>query len=169
MINIGSAYRRQELLREICRKLDYQGRFVWLISATDVPVLSSKQLGISRLRFRLLNITEEPYGFHRLTPSDNRKIKLDPNTALTVLPMLRGRRRDMLIFLHPTRVNGHKWSLANSDKLSPEERAVLQQKDTFDLGTTSVAHAICVYRGLVDPRGRLTEQGARLLAAKKGR
>lgn len=167
MINVGSAYRRQEFLRDICRKLDYQGRFVWLVSATDVPVLGSKQLGISRLRFRLLNITEEPYSFHRFTPSDNRKIKLDQNTALTVLPMLRGRRRDLFIFLHPTRMR--KWSLANSDKLSPEEVAVLQKKDTFDLGTTSVAHAICVYRGLVDPRGRLTEQGARLLAAKKGR
>jgi hypothetical protein len=167
MTRAFSVYRRQDLIREICRALDYQGRFAWLVSTADVPVLSNKQSGTSRLKFRLLDISQEPYTFQKFSPSDHRKIKLSHDTTLTALPMLRSRRRDLMIFLHPARVNGRKWSIANSGKLSPEELAVLQGRDTFDVGTTSVAHAVCVYRGLVDQRGRPTELGTKLLERRK--
>jgi hypothetical protein len=128
-------------------------------------VIASKQLGLSRLRFKILNLAEDPHTICKFTPRDGHKVKLAPMEALTILPMLRGRRRDMFVFLYPNA--GDHWSVADSSKLSPEERAVLQGKDTFDPGTTAVAHAICVYRGLTDLRGRPTELGIKLLEGKK--
>jgi len=163
-MDVSSVYRRQDVMREISRRIGYQGRYVWLIPATNVTINASNLSGASRLRFRLLDITQEPYTFHRFSPREGKQVKLDPNTALVALPTMRGRRRDLLVFLCPMRARAHAWACANGRRPSPEEIAVLRQEDdAFDRSTMTVAHAVCVYRGLVDPRGRLSPSGTAAL------
>lgn len=167
-MDVSSVYRRQDTMREICRRVGYQGRFVWLVSAPSVPILASKYTGNSRLRFRLLDITDPPpYSYKRFTAHETRPVKLDYNTALCALPTMRGRRRDLLVFMLCKRVRDASWSYAPSNKLSPEEIAVCLEQDSFDPSTMAVAHAVCLYRDLVDPRGRITKRGAAILDAKK--
>jgi len=156
-------------MREISRRIGYQGRFVWLVPTPDVTINASNLSGVSRLRFRLLDISQEPYTFYRNHAlREGKRIKLDVNTALAALPVMRGRRRDLLVFLCPARARAHSWSYSNGWRLSPEEIAVLlSQEDAFDRSTMAVARAVCVYRGLIDPRGRLSPSGAAALDSKK--
>jgi len=154
-------------MREICRRVGYQGRFVWLISVPEVTIRATHYSGSSRLRFVMVNITEEPYKFVRFVIRDGKRIRLDYNTVVCALPVLRGRRRDLLVFMLCKRSRDIEWSYANSNKLSPEEIAVCLGQDSFDPGTMAVAQAVCTYRDLVDPRGRITQRGAALLDGKK--
>jgi len=145
-------------MREICRRIGYQGRFVWLISTPEVQVLASKYSGSSRLRFKVIDITD--YSVKRWMLRDSKPVKLDSSTVVVALPTLRGRRRDLLCFMLCSEVRAQTWSLGPNKKLSPEELAVLQGLDKFDPSTMAVAQAVCVYRGLVDSRGRLTGLGS---------
>jgi hypothetical protein len=157
-MNAVSVYRRQDVMREICRRIGYQGRFVWLISTPEVHVLANKYGGNSRLRFKCIDITD--YTIKKTILRDGKPIKLDSSTVVVALPTLRGRRRDLLCFMLCSEVRAQTWAIGPHKKLSPEELAVLQGLDKFDPSTMAVAHAICVYRGLVDPRGRLTDLGS---------
>lgn len=155
-------------MREICRRIGYQGRFVWLISTPDVSIMASKYTGPSRLRFKVLDIMEPPpYAIKRAILRETKPVKLDADTVVCALPTLRGRRRDLLCFMHIHRVKSRTWSIANSSKLSPEEIAVCLGQEKFDTATMAVAQAVCIYRGLVDPRGRITRLGSELLDGKQ--
>jgi hypothetical protein len=160
-MNVVSVYRRQDVMREICRRIGYQGRFVWLISTPEVQVLASKYSGASRLRFKMIDITD--YSYKKTILRETKPIKLDSNTVIVALPTLRGRRRDLLCFMLCSGVRAHRWDQADRNKLSPEEIAACTGQDKFDPSTMAVAHAVCVYRGLIDPRGRITEQGSKFL------
>lgn len=156
------------MIREICRRIGYQGRFVWLVPVSEVHLLASKYTGNSRIRFKVLDITDPPpYAFKRVILRETKPIKLDADTVITALPTLRGRRRDLLCFMNLHRFKSRSWSVANSSKLAPEEIAVCLGQERFDASTTAVAQAICIYRGLVDPRGRITRLGSELLDGKK--
>jgi hypothetical protein len=168
-MDVVSVYRRQATIREICRRVGYQGRFVWLISAPEVTLRATHFTGSSRLRFVMVNITKEPYKYLRFAAREGKRVKLDYDTVICALPTLRGRRRDLLIFMLCRRARETKWSIANSNKLAPEEMAVCMGQDSFDPATMAVAHAVCVYRDLVDPRGRLTARGSSTLDRKKKR
>jgi len=166
-MDVASVYRRQGVIREICRRVGYQGRFVWLISAPEVTIRATHFSGTSRLRFVMVNIAREPYKYVRFAAREAKRVKLDYDTVICALPTLRGRRRDLMIFMLCKRSRDNQWSYANSNKLSPEEIAVCLGQDSFDPATMAVAHAVCVYRDLVDPRGRITPRGAELLDGKK--
>ena len=147
MMDPSSVYRRQDTMREICRRIGYQGRFVWLIPASTVPVLATTHVGHSRIRFRALNITDPPpYSYKRTTL---RTLKLNDNTALCALPTLRSRRRDLLVFMTPERVKAQKWTVSEGNRISPEERAACLGQESFDASTMAVARAVCYYRGLI--------------------
>jgi hypothetical protein len=115
----------------------------------------------------MLNIARKPYKHVRFAARESKRVRLDYDTVICALPTLRGRRRDLMVFMLCRRVRAMKWSYANSDKLSPEEIAVCLGQDSFDPSTMAVAHAVCVYRDLVDPRGRLTARGFNQLGGKK--
>jgi hypothetical protein len=167
-MNVSFVYRRQDLIREICRKINYQGRFVWLVVGPKVLIMSSKQTGSSRLRFRMLDVHQRPFDFKHTVAREGRVIELDPKTILVAQPVLRGRRRELLAFLHHHLAEEYRWDYANGNRLSPEEIAVLtHQDDTFDLNTMSVARAVCFYRGLTDLKGRITWKGKKLLERRK--
>jgi hypothetical protein len=168
-MDVALVYRRQAIVREICRRVGYQGRFVWLISAPDVTIRASHFTGQSRLRFVMVNITRMPYKFVRFSAREAKRVKLDYDTVICALPTLRGRRRDLLVFMLCRRVRETQWSLADSNKIAPEEMAVCLGQESFDPATMAVAHAVCVYRDLVDPRGRLTARGFNLVDGKKQR
>lgn len=168
-MDVASVYRRQAIIREICRRVGYQGRFVWLISTPDVTIRATHFTGSSRLRFVLVNIARNPYKFVRFSPREGKRVKLDYDTVICALPTLRGRRRDLLIFMLCRRVRAEQWSYANSNKIAPEEIAICLGQDSFDPATMAVAHAVCVYRDLIDPRGRITRRGTEVMNAKKKR
>ena len=160
-------YRRQELMRDICRACGYQGRFVWLVPTTQVVTYATNHHGGSRIRYRELDIEHEQL-VRRFAPYEGKRFRVPPDRVICALPVLRNRRRDMLVFMNPATVRAHSpWSQANQNRLAPEEIAVLLKQDGFDHATLDVAQAVCTYRQLVDPRGRLTSQGEKLLKAKK--
>lgn len=166
-MDVVSVYRRQATMREICRRIGYQGRFVWLISTPEVTIRATHFTGSSRLRFVMVDISKQQCKFVRFSPREGKRVKLDFDTVICALPTLRGRRRDLLIFMLCRRARETKWSEANSNKLAPEERAVCLGQEAFDPATMAVAHAVCVYRDLVDPRGRITTRGTSTLNSKK--
>jgi hypothetical protein len=162
-VEVLSIYRRQAIIRDVCRRLNYQGRYVWLVPASDVVVLASVHSGGSRLRFRMLDISEEPTLKTRFIAREGHQIKLDSDTVVAAIPTLRMRRRDLLLFMYPARVRCQYWAANGWRPLSPEEKSVLRQQDHFDPATMSVAHAMLVYRHLVDLRGRPTRLGLQML------
>jgi hypothetical protein len=158
------AYRRQDLLRQICDHLGYQGRHVWLIAEDRVAMLATGLRGPSRLRFRLLDITEEPV-FKRLNQREGRVLAVKPNLCLAALPFVGDRRWNLLVFLHPDRLGDRMWSQSFEARLKPQEADILERKlEHYDDKTIKVVRAVCEYRGLL-ARDRVTKLGLLYLEA----
>ena len=154
-------YRRQEFIRNVCRAIDYQGRFVWIVPATEVRLLATQHAGPSRIRYRKIDLHEPP-SVLKMVAREGRATRLTDRVAIAALPVLRNRRRDLFVFLHPDIVRAQDWVLAPGDKLSPEEMAALDnESNKFDKATMNVARAVCTYRGLLKD-GDLTWVGKRL-------
>lgn len=166
MTSVCSIYRRQTLIREVCRLAQYQGRYAWLVVTHEVTIRASHHTGASRLRFRMIDV--DAFAFTRFSAREGAKVRLDAKKVLVAQPVLRGRRRDLLAFMSPQLSDPIQWSIGNGARLSPEEAAVLtQHNDKFDPTTTAVARAVCIYRGLLEPNGKLTWDGEQLLKSKR--
>lgn len=160
------AYRRQALIREICQHIGYQGRYVWLVPSLRVVLQATNLRGSSRIRFRLLDITEEPK-FTKLAQAEGRRIDVTWNRALVALPVIHNRRRILLLFLNEAlflKKASVGWSNSYPGRLTPEEAAVLEHKlDHYSRQTAAVAKAICEYRGLINRAGELSSDGSQYL------
>src|SRR4029077_1280108 len=160
-------YRRQPLVREVCERIGYQGRYVWLIGQSSVEILATEHLGPSRIRFKALAIN----GPTRIIPITKRKrgvVAITFGKILVALPTIRNRRRTLLMFVHPMMAQDTGGTKATSTILSPEEVAILLSLDWFKYGaaTSAVARAVCFYRGLIrTPTGPISSYGRKILLA----
>lgn len=156
-------YRRQPLIQDICRRVGYQGRYVWLVSAPSMRILASRHLGVSRIRYRVLRL-DRLLEHDIVGPRRNRTVHIPVEKVVVALPILRGRRRTLFIFMRPEIVEQQRFSEASRQTLMPEEIAVLVNNGkAYDAPTMDVARAICIHRELYTNQNRLTASGAALL------
>jgi hypothetical protein len=156
-------YRRQPLIQDICRRIGYQGRYVWLVGGPKMRMLASKHLGVSRIRYRILRLDKE-YEIDVMGPRRNRTVSIPVNKAVVALPILRGRRRTLFMFVCPAIVEGQRFSTASTQVLMPEEYAILANHESaYDAVTMDVARAICIHRELFTTHNKLTSSGLELL------
>jgi|SRR5215472_7644828 len=160
-------YRRDTpLLRGICGAVGYHGRCVWLVVGLEVPILEVAGTPASDIHYDLIDIRNLPY---QIVKTPTRKVTLDSHHVLTAKPLMRNRRREMFFFISPALSRARQWRYANSNRLGPEEYAVLQGRVPFDAATMRVAWSTCIHRGLVSPVGGLTAFGRKMLKLRSGR
>ena len=161
-------YRRQAFVRDVCRLVGYGGRYVWVIGYSEVPILGARFHGETRIRYRVLSLT--PLKIQTVAKEESKKIKLSRNLAMVALPVVRRRKRALLLFLHPDEFSQHVWVKAGNGSLAPEEQDLLLgriQKHTR--ATQAVARAVCRYRNLVDRYDAPTKHGLRIISEYFGK
>jgi hypothetical protein len=161
------AYRRQELLRDICQLVGYNGRNLWVVRTEDVTMLGAKWKGASRISYVLLGLN--PLTALSLEKEDNTTVILDANIAVAALPKLRGRRGTMLLFLHPVVYDSYKWSSRKTPTLKLEELQALRGSKTTDPAVEHIGKILCYHRGLMTAKFERTDRGTALLLAHVGR
>jgi len=145
---------------KICDELFYQGRYVWLRSCREVRLVGSTMRGPNRIRYRLVSTSD--YKCLPLPQKENLRVEISSGRALAALPVVKGRRRTMFLFMDSHFLLNHRWDTTLGDRLAPEETGYLLGKaQPPDL--QRVAWALCRFRNLVDRHGVLTKEGRKLL------
>ena len=168
-MKVKRIFRRQWLdtpaafVREVCQAVGYNGRYLWLVPTKTVYLIGPWSGRNSHIRYRLVRL----HPTIQVVPMTNRghgSIRLE-NRIIIAVPVLHGRKRSALLFMSPNRINSFEWCKAFNLVALPEEVAVLrnQQNKSHDRATFEVAKALCIHRGLIDPKGDLTDDGRELV------
>jgi hypothetical protein len=152
--------REREMLMAISEELFYQGRYVWLRSCRAINLVHASTAGENRIRYRL--VSTKNFKCLPLKQKEDSRIDLTYNTAIAALPVVKGRRRTMFLFLHPGFMTDFDWDCAPGNKLSPEEIMFLIG-NTLTPGVERIIRTICMFRNLIDEHGAITRDGKRIL------
>jgi hypothetical protein len=152
--------REREILMAISEELFYQGRYIWLRSCREVRLVYATATGENRIRYRL--VSTKTLKCLPLKQKESQRIELTHDTAIAALPVVKGRRRTMFLFMHPSFITDFDWDCTPGNKLSPEEVMFLIGQ-TQTPGVERIIGAICRFRNLIDEGGGLTREGRRIL------
>ena len=142
----------------VCRELDYFGRYVWLVRHYRVQMRGITRDPKNCIRWRVVNLNT--FNLEPIPEREGRWFKITKEMAVAALPILRGRRRKLFLYMHPDTTNKKWWSGAPTPKFMPEEKAVLtNQPEAYDPNTIKVARFVCEMRNLVTKSGNLTYEG----------
>jgi len=153
--------REREILTRVCEELYYQGRYVWLCDVREVQFIGATLSGPNRIRYRLMDTKEL-----KCVALPRKRVPITASRVVAALPVVKGRRRTMFLFVPHSFMDAHRWDCAPSNVLMPEELAYLHGKpQPPDLET--VVRQICRFRHLIDWFGALTREGKRILAGHR--